>query len=591
MAFCLAASSVYLINDARDVEADRQHPTKRFRPIAAGVVPEWLAYTLAVVLGVASLAISWLATPNLAVVMAVYIAIQLAYCFGLKHQAVLDICIVSSGFLIRAIAGGVAAGIPLSQWFLLVMAFGSLFMAAGKRYAELQLAERTGAKIRKSLESYTSTYLRFVWTLSATAMVVCYGLWAFERDGRRRVVVRGVDDPVHRRDPALRRRRRRRHGGRARGDRAAATGCCSCWPLALDRNRRCRRLPQLTGTATAADRCRRLRAVRPAGRRFPMTSRSGSACGSSVLVVAVLFGWGAWQRRWIADDGLIVLRTVRNLLAGNGPVFNEGERVEANTSTVWTYLIYLGGWVGGPVRLEYVALVLALVLSVLGVVLAMLGAGRLYAPSLQGRRALLLPAGALVYIAVPPARDFATSGLENGLVLAYLGPAVVDDGLLVAGAAPSVARQARPSDPVGGGFDAALAFVAGLSVLVRPELALIGGLALVMMLIAARGWRRRAADRGGGWPAAGRLPDLPDGLLRLAGARNGGGQGRLGRQVAAGFRLSGQLQQALSAVGARGAAAGAGGVLLVTRGRPWWMRLRSRRATGGWPAPCRARPP
>ena len=86
-------------------------------------------------------------------------------------------------------------------------------------------------------------------------------------------------------------------------------------------------------------------------------------------MVAALFGWGAWQRRWIADDGLIVLRTVRNLLAGNGPVFNEGERVEANTSTLWTYLIYLGGWIGGPVRLEYVALVLALVLSVAGVVL------------------------------------------------------------------------------------------------------------------------------------------------------------------------------------------------------------------------------
>jgi len=183
VAFCLAASCIYLINDSRDVEADRAHPTKRFRPIAAGVVPLPLAYGLAVVLGVASLVISWLISPDLALVMAVYIGVQLAYCFGLKHQAVLDICIVSSGFLIRAIAGGVAAGIPLSQWFLLVMAFGSLFMAAGKRYAELQLAERTGAKIRKSLESYTSSYLRFVWTLSATAVVLCYGLWAFERDG------------------------------------------------------------------------------------------------------------------------------------------------------------------------------------------------------------------------------------------------------------------------------------------------------------------------------------------------------------------------------------------------------------------------
>ncbi len=180
--FCLAASSIYLINDARDVEADREHPTKRFRPIAAGVVPEWLAYSLAVVLGVASLGISWWLTPNLAVVMAVYLGMQLAYCFGLKHQAVMDICIVSSAYLLRAIAGGAATDIPLSQWFLLTAAFASLFMVAGKRYAELQVAERTGAKIRKSLESYTSTYLRFVWTMSATAVVVCYGLWAFERD-------------------------------------------------------------------------------------------------------------------------------------------------------------------------------------------------------------------------------------------------------------------------------------------------------------------------------------------------------------------------------------------------------------------------
>lgn len=182
--FCMAASSIYLVNDARDVEADRAHPTKRFRPIAAGVLPIGMAYGIAVVLALGSLAIAWWVRPQLAMVMAVYLVIQLAYCFGLKHQAVLDISILSSGFLIRAIAGGVAGGIPLSQWFLLVMAFGSLFMAAGKRYAELHLAERTGAKIRKSLENYTSTYLTFVWTLSATAVVVCYGLWAFERDGK-----------------------------------------------------------------------------------------------------------------------------------------------------------------------------------------------------------------------------------------------------------------------------------------------------------------------------------------------------------------------------------------------------------------------
>ncbi|MDY3128204.1 MAG: decaprenyl-phosphate phosphoribosyltransferase [Corynebacterium sp.] len=180
--FCLAASSIYLINDARDVEADRAHPTKRFRPIAAGVLPVGLAYAMAAVLVALSIGLSLLATAGvqLAMVMAVYIALQLGYCFGWKHLPVIDIALVSSGFMLRTMAGGVAAGIALSQWFLLVAAFGSLFMASGKRYSEILLAERTGAKIRKSLEGYTPTYLRFVWTLAATAVVMSYALWGFQ---------------------------------------------------------------------------------------------------------------------------------------------------------------------------------------------------------------------------------------------------------------------------------------------------------------------------------------------------------------------------------------------------------------------------
>ncbi|WP_079621714.1 decaprenyl-phosphate phosphoribosyltransferase [Mycobacteroides abscessus] len=183
--FSLAASAIYLVNDARDVDADRAHPTKRFRPIAAGVLTPTTAYLVAVALSVASLGISMAVSPSLVVVVSVYLVVQLAYCLGLKHQVVLDICIVSSAYLLRAVAGGAATGIPLSQWFLLVMAFASMFMVAGKRYAELKLAERTGAKIRRALEHYTQTYLRFVWTLSAAAVVVFYGLWAFERDGHR----------------------------------------------------------------------------------------------------------------------------------------------------------------------------------------------------------------------------------------------------------------------------------------------------------------------------------------------------------------------------------------------------------------------
>lgn len=182
VAFCMSASAIYLINDARDVEADRQHPTKRFRPIAAGVLPINLAYAMAVFLMFAAVFISYFASSGhgLVIVVVVYIALQLGYCFGWKHQPVIDIALVSSGFMLRAMAGGVAAGINLSQWFLLVAAFGSLFMASGKRYAEILLAQKSGAKIRKSLEEYTPTYLRFVWTLSATAVVIAYSLWGFE---------------------------------------------------------------------------------------------------------------------------------------------------------------------------------------------------------------------------------------------------------------------------------------------------------------------------------------------------------------------------------------------------------------------------
>ncbi|WP_245906539.1 flagellar motor control protein ZomB, partial [Mycolicibacterium palauense] len=302
---------------------------------------------------------------------------------------------------------------------------------------------------------------------------------------------------------------------------------------------------------------------------FPLSARI--SLWISVVTVAVLFGWGAWQRRWIADDGLIVLRTVRNLLAGNGPVFNAGERVESNTSTLWTYLVYLGGLLGGPVRLEYVALALALTFSVLGVVLLMLGAARLYAPGLQGRRALLLPAGALVYIAVPPARDFATSGLESGLVLAYLGLLWWMMVCWSQGLRTAAVRGDNGPNAGSAGFVAALAFVAGLSVLVRPELALIGGLALVMMLVAARGWRRRVliVVAGGALPVGYQIFRMGYYALVVPGTAvakdASGSKWSQGLIYLANFNQPYLLWIPLVLVLALGL------VLLVARSRPWWI--------------------
>ncbi|GAB4582334.1 terminal beta-(1-_2)-arabinofuranosyltransferase [Nocardia sp. IFM 10818] len=208
----------------------------------------------------------------------------------------------------------------------------------------------------------------------------------------------------------------------------------------------------------------RRRAVDSA-RGFTRLSRTVFVGG--ILLTATLFAAGGWQRRWIADDGLIVLRTVRNLLAGNGPVFNMDERVEANTSTAWTYIVWFFSWLT-QIRLEYVVLGIALTLSVLAVVFAMLGAARLWG----GTGSVLLPAGVLVYIALPPARDYATSGLESSLVIFWL--AVLWWWLI---------RWSQTEKPRLANFFG-LVFFAGLAPLIRPEMTLVGALALLMIFCA-----------------------------------------------------------------------------------------------------------
>jgi decaprenyl-phosphate phosphoribosyltransferase len=179
--FCLAASAVYLVNDVLDVAEDRAHPTKRNRPIAAGIVSPRTAITTAAVLAtVVVLGTIGLGYPGLTLALAVYLVLQLSYCIWLKHQPVLDLAVVSSGFLLRAVGGGVAADVDLSPWFLLVAAFGSLFMVAGKRYSEVHMLGEGIATTRRSLELYSQSYLRFVWGIAAAATVVFYCLWAFD---------------------------------------------------------------------------------------------------------------------------------------------------------------------------------------------------------------------------------------------------------------------------------------------------------------------------------------------------------------------------------------------------------------------------
>lgn len=179
--FVLLSAGTYLVNDAWDVAADREHATKRFRPLARGAVSVPLAVTTAVVLWAAAMLLAgFAANPKLLLCAGSYLVLTQFYTFWLKDEPVLDLATVASGFLLRAIAGGLAADIPLSRWFLTVAGFGSLFMVAGKRYSELVVLGERAALVRKTHAVYSATYLRFVWSSAAAVLLTTYCLWAFE---------------------------------------------------------------------------------------------------------------------------------------------------------------------------------------------------------------------------------------------------------------------------------------------------------------------------------------------------------------------------------------------------------------------------
>jgi len=180
--FCLAASGTYFLNDAIDAPADRHHPVKRLRPVAAGEVPAPVAVAGGIALLAAAIALAWvLSGSRLAAVVAVYAAVATAYSLRLKHEPVIDLACVSSGFVLRAIAGGVATHVPLSNWFIIVSSFGSLLVVAGKRSAEhAELGDLRGVH-RPTLGAYPPAFLRSVRLLAASVTVTAYCLWAFER--------------------------------------------------------------------------------------------------------------------------------------------------------------------------------------------------------------------------------------------------------------------------------------------------------------------------------------------------------------------------------------------------------------------------
>lgn len=180
ISFCLISSSLYLFNDLRDIEADRRHPTKRFRAIAAGQLSPRLAVGASIILLAIGFAIPFaLWHPGaLFLVLGLYVVITLSYIFLLKTIAVIELGVLASGFFLRAYAGAAASHIFVSTWFLVVISFGALFLVVGKRSSELR--ELGAGATRKVLTDYTAEFLHSALTLAATVVVTGYCLWAFD---------------------------------------------------------------------------------------------------------------------------------------------------------------------------------------------------------------------------------------------------------------------------------------------------------------------------------------------------------------------------------------------------------------------------
>lgn len=180
LAFCVLASGIYAINDVRDAEEDRRHPVKRRRPVAAREIGPCTAIVFGLVAMAIGLTACALLSPLLGLVGLGYLTLTLTYTMVWRHVLFVDVVAIAGGFVLRAVAGGVAAPVTLSKWFLLVISFAAVLAAAGKRWAELRRTAAPGAKRRRVLEYYSEPRLLALLALGGIGALFTYCMWAFE---------------------------------------------------------------------------------------------------------------------------------------------------------------------------------------------------------------------------------------------------------------------------------------------------------------------------------------------------------------------------------------------------------------------------
>ena len=177
--FCAISSAIYLLNDVRDRELDAHHPVKRMRPIASGQVDPTTALVLAVVLAAGGIVGGYLIDPELTLVVAAYLALMISYSYGLKRVVLLDVIIISIGFVLRAAAGAVAIDVPISPWLYICSMLLALMLGFGKRRHELLMLRDAASQHRANLDAYSVPLLDQIIAVTSSAAVVAYSVYTF----------------------------------------------------------------------------------------------------------------------------------------------------------------------------------------------------------------------------------------------------------------------------------------------------------------------------------------------------------------------------------------------------------------------------
>lgn len=186
IAFSFVASSIYIINDYRDIEDDRKHPLKCKRPLAAGSVSKSAAIIICILLLLAGLGISLYISQKFFFVIAIYLGLNLGYSFGLKNISILDIVIVATGFVLRIKGGGIVSNVGITEWLNIMVFLLALFMAIGKRRDDVLLKLSSGTDMRKSVKGYNLEYLNVALSLVCAVIVVAYFMYTMSPEVENR---------------------------------------------------------------------------------------------------------------------------------------------------------------------------------------------------------------------------------------------------------------------------------------------------------------------------------------------------------------------------------------------------------------------